>query len=296
MKVTHLLVVLAVFAAGCDIDDWGPSYLGKGQHASQQAFQERGRLGYATYCVGCHGEKGDGNGPAARFMNPKPRDFRVGRLKYTSAPAGSPPSDADYFAALRHGLSATAMPSWALVPERDLQAIVAYVKTFYPGWKDDAPVPPLAIPEDPFREKPAAGIAEGERVYHGIASCIGCHAAYVPREKITAAMKSFEMSTDDPIRPDVYEAIPKDSDWGAQIRPPDFLFERTKMATTREELVKVIATGVGGTAMPSWGSGGLTPEQLWGLGYYVESLVAIRGTPQATELHRSLLTPAPAPK
>lgn len=30
---------------------------------------------FKTYCVSCHGEKGDGNGPAGAALNPKPRDF-----------------------------------------------------------------------------------------------------------------------------------------------------------------------------------------------------------------------------
>jgi len=41
--------------------------------------------------------------------------------------------------------------------------------------------------------------------------------------------------------------------------------------------------------MPSWG-GALNPEQLWGLTYYVESLIAIRGTAAAQALRHSLLS------
>ena len=63
----------------------------------------------------------------------------------------------------------------------------------------------------------------------------------------------------------------------------------------KESLVRVIAAGVGGTAMPSWGSS-LTAKQLWGLAYYVESIAMMRGSPEAKTMRKSLLEqPAFAP-
>ncbi|MCC6159478.1 MAG: cytochrome c [Deltaproteobacteria bacterium] len=35
----------------------------------------KGAAPYKTYCFSCHGEKGDGNGPAGAALNPKPRAF-----------------------------------------------------------------------------------------------------------------------------------------------------------------------------------------------------------------------------
>lgn len=35
----------------------------------------KGETHYKTLCVSCHGEKGEGNGPAAAAMNPKPGNF-----------------------------------------------------------------------------------------------------------------------------------------------------------------------------------------------------------------------------
>ena len=62
---------------------------------------------------------------------------------------------------------------------------------------------------------------------------------------------------------------------------------RTKIAATAEELVRVIAAGrrrhgdalVGRRASPT--------EQLWGLAYYVESLVQKRGTPEGRRSGRA---------
>lgn len=35
----------------------------------------KGEAHYKAYCVSCHGEKGDGNGPAGGALNPKPTNF-----------------------------------------------------------------------------------------------------------------------------------------------------------------------------------------------------------------------------
>ena len=43
--------------------------------ATAPAALADGETTYKTYCVTCHGEKGDGNGPAGAALNPKPADF-----------------------------------------------------------------------------------------------------------------------------------------------------------------------------------------------------------------------------
>jgi mono/diheme cytochrome c family protein len=285
---TPLALTLALLSAtGCGNDDWGPPELRDGVSSPSRKLLERGRAGYATYCVGCHGENGDGNGPAARFLNPRPRDFRVGRIKFASVTANSLPTDEDYAAVIRHGLAGTAMPSWELVSPDELRGIVAYVRAFYPDLQTEERVPPVTIPADPFRKRPDKGIAEGERLYHGFAACYACHPAYVEKAKIAEHSAWYKLPITE-FRPDLHDSVEKDSDWGAPITPPNFTRDRVKFATTRERLAQVIATGVGGTAMPSWGSG-LQPEQLWGLAYYVESLVVLRDTPRAVELRQRLL-------
>src|SRR5262245_2338944 len=37
-----------------------------------------GRNLYMQHCIHCHGVTGDGNGPTAKFLNPRPRDYRLG--------------------------------------------------------------------------------------------------------------------------------------------------------------------------------------------------------------------------
>ncbi len=280
------VIGLAATLVSCATDVWGPEELLRGVSSKEAATLKRGREQYSLYCVGCHGENGDGEGPAARLLSPKPRDFRKGRVKFAAVPAGTLPRDEDLLVTINHGLAGTSMPSWNLIGEEDKRAIIAYLKTFSEIWQKEAPGTPVPVKPDPWRKRPERGVAEGERVYHGLAACSSCHPAYVLKPAIAEHMKSYDISFTG-FRADLYDSVEKESDWGAPIRPPDFLVDRTKSATTKDELVRVIAAGVGGTAMPSWGAT-LTHQQIWGLAYYVESLIQKRASSEGFALKKSL--------
>jgi len=83
---------------------------------------------FRKHCVHCHGITGDGAGPTAAFLNPYPRDFRLGVFKFTSTAAGMKPTHADLKRTLVDGLMGTAMPSFALLPDHEVEALVEYVK------------------------------------------------------------------------------------------------------------------------------------------------------------------------
>jgi mono/diheme cytochrome c family protein len=85
----------------------------------------------------------------------------------------------------------------------------------------------------------------------------------------------------------LWESETKESQWGAPIRAPDFLYDSIKTGYDVANLATVINAGVGGTAMPTW-SGALTAEQLWGISHYVRSLALLRGTPEAHQLKQKL--------
>lgn len=270
-------------------DHWEPDKLARGVSVAEDERLARGRESYAMYCSGCHGPDGDGEGPAAKFLDPKPRDFRKGKVKFASVAAGEMPTDADLVRTITNGLHGTSMPTWSLLPKNEVDDIVEYLKTFTPNRKP--PGATVGIPADPWLKSPVKGVAEGERVYHGIAACSSCHPAYVTRPELAAHMKSFDIAVTG-FRERMYESEVKDSEWGQPIKPPDFLQDHVKSGTDKNDLVRVIAAGVGGTAMPSWGAT-LTPKQLWGLAYYVEHLAVRRGTQEAVDLRTSLLEQAP---
>jgi len=61
--------------------------------------------------------------------------------------------------------------------------------------------------------------------------------------------------------------------------------------TTIADLYRTIAAGIGGANMPTW-KGALSEEEIWGLVYYVKSLIDISGTPAAAALQAQLNSPA----
>jgi mono/diheme cytochrome c family protein len=88
---------------------------------------KQGGAVFSRYCVQCHGVTGDGDGEAARYMNPKPRDYRRGIFKFTSTTYGSKPLRDDLIRTVRRGIRGTSMPSFPLLPPRELEAVVDYV-------------------------------------------------------------------------------------------------------------------------------------------------------------------------
>ena len=132
----------------------------------------RGRVVYERRCVGCHGEKGDGNGPAATFLDPRPRNFTLGSFKFRTTPSGSLPTDGDLYRTLARGVRWTAMPTWHELPEKDRVAVIAFIKTFSARWKEERPEPPIAI-GDPPKATPEL-LASGKDLYRK-AKCFQCH-------------------------------------------------------------------------------------------------------------------------
>jgi mono/diheme cytochrome c family protein len=90
---------------------------------------EGGKHGlYRLHCAHCHGISGDGQGPTAMILNPYPRDYRPGVFKFKSTYTSAEPTDDDLRAILDNGIPGTAMPSFALLPPDEVDALVEYVK------------------------------------------------------------------------------------------------------------------------------------------------------------------------
>ncbi|REK09377.1 MAG: hypothetical protein DWQ37_18220 [Planctomycetota bacterium] len=83
---------------------------------------------YRRHCAHCHGTTGDGLGPTAMILNPYPRDYRQGKFKFKSTERPAKPTDYDLETVLRQGVQGTAMPSFALLPDAQIDALVEYVK------------------------------------------------------------------------------------------------------------------------------------------------------------------------
>jgi mono/diheme cytochrome c family protein len=83
---------------------------------------------YREHCAHCHGITGDGNGPTAAFLNPYPRDYRPGKFKFKSTPIGIKPTHADLKKIVLEGIPGTAMPSFKLLTDVEVESLVHYVK------------------------------------------------------------------------------------------------------------------------------------------------------------------------
>jgi len=88
---------------------------------------KRGEAVYVKNCQQCHGVSGDGNGPAAAYLVPRPRDYRRGIFKFTSTPYGARPRREDLLRTVTRGIAGTSMPSFRRMPKHDLDAVVDYV-------------------------------------------------------------------------------------------------------------------------------------------------------------------------
>lgn len=83
---------------------------------------------YREHCAHCHGVTGDALGPTAAFLNPYPRDYRPGIFKFKSTERADKPTHADLTRVLKKGIPGTSMPSFALLSETQIDALVEYVK------------------------------------------------------------------------------------------------------------------------------------------------------------------------
>lgn len=79
----------------------------------------RGKVYYAYYCVFCHGEKGDGNGPVGESYTPIPTDLRADKLRTYS--------DGQLYRAMLTGIGHDPVLDYTVLPEHRWH-LVNYVR------------------------------------------------------------------------------------------------------------------------------------------------------------------------
>jgi mono/diheme cytochrome c family protein len=189
----------------------------------------RGQIVYQKACAACHGERGDGQAPAARYLEPRPRDFTSGTFKFRSTPNGELPTDQDLLRVVELGIPGTQMPAWrGVLTAQERADVVAYVKTFSADFQDGAPEP-LVFPEPP--EATPAALVEGRMVYM-LMECWACHGG-----KGRGDGKSGRTLEDD---------------WGRRIRPWNLTAWRYKAGNDPKSLYRTFTTGLNGTPMPAY--------------------------------------------
>jgi len=121
----------------------------------------RGAEIYRMRCAACHGTSGYGDGPAAKALYPLPRDYSKGIFKFTSVVDGSKPLREDLARTIRHGARGTSMPSFGLLPQDDLDAVVDYVLVLtHRGELESALLEAAVEEEEPITDAVAAKAAK----------------------------------------------------------------------------------------------------------------------------------------
>lgn len=208
-----------------------------------------GAADYRRYCVGCHGDLGDGNGENATWVDPKPRDFTLGIFKCRSTPTGTLPTDQDLYDTIARGLDRSNMPIWNTFTKQQRVDLVAWVKHFSPRFQKEKPGASIEIPAEP--EVTPERVKAGQDVF-GRVQCWKCHGV-----EGMANGPSASTLTDDSNRP---------------ILPYNFTDgSRPKCGSSDQDIYRIFMTGLDGTPMPSF-SDNIKPEEAWDLVFYLRTL------------------------
>jgi len=206
---------------------------------------------YRRYCVGCHGEMGDGNGENSPWLDPKPRDFQLAVFKCRSTPTGTLPTDEDLFDTIARGLDRSVMPPWNTFTKDERVDLVAWIKHFSPRWQNEKPGAPIQIPPEP--EVTADRIKAGRDVFARV-QCWKCH--------------GVQGQANGPSAPTLQD------DLGRPIAPFNFTDgTRPKCGDTDQDIYRIFMTGLDGTPMPSFADN-IKPDEAWDLVFYLRTFMA----------------------
>lgn len=209
--------------------------------AQDPAVIARGKVVYGSYCVVCHGEKGDGKGlmgvihraqTSGTVVQIYPRDFTAGMFKFRSTPTGSLPTDEDLLHTVTNGIPRSGMPSHKDVPLEDREAVIAYIKMFSKRWQGQEPAAPIAVPQPPDYVGTPESLERGQVLFVD-AGCVKCHGPSG--------------------RGDGEAAAELKDNWGDKILPFDFTSGPLKGGSGPEQIYRTFVTGLDGTPMPSYG-------------------------------------------
>ena len=214
---------------------------------------ERGKQVYLDKCAYCHGEKGKGDGPAADYSMPQPRNLTKGHIKIRSTPFGKIPTDADLMNVINNGLRSTTMPGWKHLPENDRKSLLIFIKSLSKkfakfkkkGKKHKITKVGKAPPLSPD------SIERGKDLF--MTQCSGCHGVEGRGDGVTTRrIVDFSSS-----------AI-----WPRNLSQP-WTFRR---GSTRKDIFKTLRTGLSTSAMPKFSERIFKNDQIWDIVNFVTTL------------------------
>jgi mono/diheme cytochrome c family protein len=236
--------------------------------AQSDDAKPRGQAVYERWCASCHGETGAGDGEAAQYMLPRPRDFTRGVYQIRTTKSGQIPTDGDLHRVVHEGMPGTAMPGWReILSDEDHEAVVAYIKTFSKVFQGGS-AQPLTFSDPPGTSEET--IRDGEAAYREL-QCARCHGNRGRGDGTSAP--TLVDNRGDRIR-------------AADLSAP-WLFNG---GSTVEQIYRTLRTGLDGTPMGSFSdvidAGLITDERLWHVAQYVRSL-APETIPETREVIRA---------
>ena len=208
-----------------------------------------GKTIYDSRCAMCHGTTGKGDGYAAPWLHPRPRDFTEGKYKFRSTESGSIPTDDDLRQVVLNGLHGTSMPDWKpFITGDSLAAVIEYIKSLSPRFAMEQPKPVTLAAEVPGSR---VNIEAGKMVYENL-QCASCHG--------TDGKGKGAVATD------------LIDDWGNELAATDLTEPwNFRSGSTPKDIYLRFLTGIDGTPMPSF-IGSASDKEMWNLAYYVASL------------------------
>jgi len=121
---------------------------------------------YKALCARCHGEKGDGNGKVAWYIDPSPRDFTKKSFMSTK------PRER-FLESIREGVPGTSMPAWGkVIGDEQSGAALDYVMQAFNHEPAQLPKGRKVPDQNPVASSPQS-IAHGEQIF--LQRCTGCH-------------------------------------------------------------------------------------------------------------------------
>ncbi|MFQ5783394.1 MAG: c-type cytochrome [Alphaproteobacteria bacterium] len=234
---------------------------------------------YEFRCSVCHGEQGKGDGPAADFLYPAPRDFTLGLFKYKTSPAKvQQPTDDDLFRTIKRGLPGTGMPAWGpFLDDDQIRSLIPVVKGF-----DTVGVwAPEDAEDEDFDEETGHYLKTDFVRITALEPVVGQIAP--SEESIAQGKKAFEKNCS-PCHGEEGRGNPAvekqlRDDWGKRIWPRDltkpWTWRVSNVPDDAEETIRKIFTrfsvGIPGSRMPQQSSG-ISQELRWHIANYVFTL------------------------
>ena len=250
-----------------------------------------GAHSYRRLCMHCHGLTGDGNGPTAPFLMPKPRDYRKGIFKFTSTASGAKAKRQDLLRTIRDGVPGTSMPSFLIQyqenPE-EIEHVLDYVtllairgeteRLYVRGeYFEGDPITPEIVgetvdtvaalwarpvqvvnPKVPRPSPDRESLARGKKLYLSTSvQCFNCHGAEGRGDGLSAEMASDPSKVVD--------------SWGNPDPPLNLTLGFFHGGRRPIDLFRRIHTGVKGTPMPGQ-SVNLSEKEIWDLVNFVRVL------------------------